>query len=179
MTVRLAPRSRHVHEDKWDEEDLARRLCHALDIAKQAVERLGPNGYADPVEPSNSVRPEKLISETAVLLVAASAADHVENVRVRIQNVAQLLVPMLGANAFFCGLPGAGARVGLRSGAYLPHKTGPSRSSLRCTASAKRLFEGPRWRERPPHRMLEQDWIREIWNDSGSPPHRPSARQRR
>ena len=52
--------------------DLTRRLCHVLDIAKQTVERLATNGYRDPEEPANSIRPEKLIAETALLLLAAA-----------------------------------------------------------------------------------------------------------
>jgi hypothetical protein len=77
----------------WDRQDLARRLCHALDIAKQAVEHLASNGYTDPVEPSNSIRPEKLISETAVLLLAASAVVDDEMVIERIHRVARVLIP--------------------------------------------------------------------------------------
>jgi hypothetical protein len=79
--------------DKWNKHDLVRRLCHALAIAKRTVERLAQNGYTDPEEPNNSLRPEKVISETAVLLFAASAAAGHDDVREHIDRVARLLIP--------------------------------------------------------------------------------------
>jgi hypothetical protein len=69
-----------VRATRWDEADIERRLCHALDVARQAVERLASAGYTDPEEPTNNVRPEKLISETAVLLYGASAVRHYDGV---------------------------------------------------------------------------------------------------
>src|SRR6266849_7115310 len=77
----------------WDRSDLVRRLCRALDIARKVVTRLAPNGYTDAVEPSLSVRPEKAISETAVLLLAASGAAQDPEVRSRTSALAQLLIP--------------------------------------------------------------------------------------
>jgi len=82
-----------VQKCEWDEADLIRRLCHALDIAQQAVARLAPNGYTDAEDLLINVRPEKVISETAVLLLAASAVARVDEVRMRIDQVARLLIP--------------------------------------------------------------------------------------
>src|SRR5271170_5572994 len=78
---------------KWDERDLIRRLCHALDIARLAVEHLAADGYTDPRDPARSIRPEKIVSETAVLLVAASPAMVHPEVETRIRDVAELLIP--------------------------------------------------------------------------------------
>jgi hypothetical protein len=87
----LAPAD--LEPDCWDQQDLARRLCHALDIGTQAVERLAAKGYTDSVEPGNNVRPEKVIAESALLLLAASDAAEHGNVRARIEKVAQVLIP--------------------------------------------------------------------------------------
>ena len=78
--------------DRWDEQDLIRRLCHALDIARLAVQHLAADGYKDG-DPSKNVRPEKIVSETAVLLVAASPAMVHDEVDERVRNVAELLKP--------------------------------------------------------------------------------------
>src|SRR5258708_33578360 len=99
---------KEVHRDTrdhaWERTDLVKRLCHALDIAKQAVEHLAPNGYMDPDEPRNNIRPEKLISETAVLLVAASTAAHHDEVRARSQCLAEMLIPHARSERMLLGL---------------------------------------------------------------------------
>ena len=55
-------------ESLWDQGDLVRRLCHVLDTAARVISTLAPDGYVDAEETDNSVRPEKVISETAFLL---------------------------------------------------------------------------------------------------------------
>src|ERR1051326_961136 len=76
----------------WDRTDLLRRLCGALDIAERVVVCLADDGYADEVDPSLNLRPEKVISETAVLLLAASTVNE-QQVLQRIDNLARLLIP--------------------------------------------------------------------------------------
>jgi hypothetical protein len=161
------------HPGKWDQKDLARRLCHALDIAQQAVERFGSKSYVDPVEPSNSLRPEKLISETAVLLLAASAADHHDEVSERLRRVAQLLIPPARSEQVLLGVclePAlawdyAQAHVCLRRLGY----EDPGFDALLRQSIGSQAHAG---RERPPHRVLEQEWMREIWNNAGPAPRR-------
>ena len=163
-------------EQKWDRKDLARRLCHALDIAKHTVERLGSTGYSDSVEPSNSVPPEKLVSETAFLLVAASAADCGADVRLRIRDVAELLMPHARSERVLLAvclepalaLDYAQAHVCLTRLGY--QDDGFDTVLRRSVSSQARAG-----RERPPHRMLEQEWIESNWTASGPHPRRPSA----
>src|SRR5260370_28267748 len=83
----------NVQKHAWSKEDLARRLCHALDIARQALEHHAQEGYTDPEEPGNSVRPENLVSEKAFFLLAASTAADGSEVGERIEGVAHLLIP--------------------------------------------------------------------------------------
>ena len=88
----------------WNQQDLERRLCHALDIAKQAVERLASDGYIDSADPGNNVRPEKLISETALLLFAASTAGSHDSVKARVHSVAETLIPYARSERMLLGL---------------------------------------------------------------------------
>jgi hypothetical protein len=148
----------------WDQQDLALRLCHALDIAMQAVERLAANGYTDSIEPANNVRPEKVISETALLLVAASGAAHYGNVRARIENVAQLLIPHARSERMLLGvclepalaLDFAQAHICLHRLGY--QEPAFDRLLRRSVGSQARLGH-----ERVPHRMLEQEWLMNGW----------------
>src|SRR5260370_12854032 len=94
----------NVQKHAWSKEDLARWRCHACDIARQALGHLGQEGYTDPEEPGNSVRPEKLVSETAFFLLAASTAADGSEVRERIEGVAQLLIPHARSQRMLLGL---------------------------------------------------------------------------
>jgi len=158
--------------DKWNRHDLVRRLCHALAIAKRTVERLAQNGYTDPEEPNNSLRPEKVISETAVLLFAASAAAGHDDVREHIDRVARLLIPHARSEnilARLCLEPTLALDYSLahvclnRLGHKDPDFDGMLRLSLK--------FQTRTLRERVPHRMMEQEWIATLWSETnpGSP----------
>jgi hypothetical protein len=147
---------------KWSRNDLERRLCHALDIAWRAVDRLAAEGYKDGAQPDNNVRAEKVISETAVLLLAASntKADEVQQ---RIHRVANKLAPYARNESMrlaLCLEPSlaldfATAHLCLKRLGY-------------ADADFDRLLEQALQsqtaggRERVPHRMLEQEWLRQL-----------------
>jgi hypothetical protein len=151
---------------------LARRLCHALDTAKHAIDRLAERGYTDLEEPGNTVRPEKLISETAFLLYAASQAlpsrsRELADVSAKIDQIARQLLPHARSERMRLGMcleptlawDYAQAHVCLRSLGYADADTDALlRQSLRA--------QGHRGRERPPHRQLEQEWIASTWQGS-------------
>lgn len=152
--------------DRWDTKDLVRRLCHALVVARQVVEQLAPDGYADSEQPSNSLRPEKAISETALLLLAAeSAAGHHPEVRSHVERVAQRLIPYARSERIklaLCMEPAlaldyAHAHICLVRLGY-PDRIFDTllQQSLQAQASTGR--------ERPPHRMLEQFWSTDLWS---------------
>src|SRR5262245_8637998 len=151
----------------WDRQDLVRRLCHALDIAKQTVLRLAANGYTDPEEPANCVRPEKVIAETALLLFAASTAGLHDDVNERIQCVARLLVPHARSERMLLGLclePAlawdyAQAHVCLGSIGF----PDPDVDELVRQCADSQAQAG---RERTPHRLLEQQWVMQTWRRS-------------
>jgi Domain of unknown function (DUF6895) len=167
-------RSTRIRQGVGSTGDLARRLGHALDIARQAVDRLAAKGYTDSQDPNHNLRPEKVISETAFLLLGASAAcDHPE-VQERIRNVAEILVPRARSERMVLGLclePALAldyaqahiclTRLGYPDSAF----DAVLRQSLEALAR--------KGRERPPHRALEQEWLLRGWE--GGPP--PSARE--
>jgi hypothetical protein len=157
--------SMDAKEGKWDKKDLARRLCRALDVAARVIEHLAPSGYTDSTEPTNNVCPEKVISETAVLLVAASRVAHNDGVGARIESVARLLIPHARSELILLGVslePALALEYGQahiclqRLGYPDPGFDELLRQSVNSQARAGR--------ERPPSRLLEQEWIAEAWN---------------
>ncbi|HKF05380.1 MAG TPA: hypothetical protein VKB49_23880 [Candidatus Sulfotelmatobacter sp.] len=162
-------RSSVVTEPEWNQQDLEWRLCHALDIAKQVVERLALNGYIDSADPGNNLRPEKLISETALLLFAASSAASHDTVKARIKTLAQMLIPHARSERMLLGVclqPALAwdyaqahvflSRLGYQDAAFdqLLQQSADSQAKDGC--------------ERVPYRMLEQEWVRSNWNPSAS-----------
>jgi hypothetical protein len=157
----------HARVGSWDRTDLTRRLCHALETAERAIDRLGEHGYIDAEEPCNTIRPEKLISETAFLLYAASqiSSSHgMRDVKVKVDRVAKRLLPHARSERLLLGLcleptlvwDYAQAHVCLRSLGYGDVETDTLlRQTLRAHVHCGR--------ERTPHRQLEQEWIASMW----------------
>ncbi len=178
---RRGRRTAGANQREWDRDDLIRRLCHALDVARLAIERLGSAGYTDPEEPANNIRPEKVVTETALLLFIASRVAVPDEIGVRIQDVAQRLIPHARSERVLTGIctyPAlafdyAQAHVFLSTLGYRDAEFDALlERSLRSQASFGR--------ERPPHRVLEREWIQNIWMKSGAGPRRrcsPVARQ--
>jgi hypothetical protein len=147
----------------WDERDLIRRLCHALDIARLVVEHLAAEGYKDG-DATQGVRPEKIVSETAVLLVAASPAMVHDEIDQRVRELAELLSPHARSERARLGLclqPALAWDYAL-SHICLNRLDCPDyefdkllRASLESQATCGR--------ERVPHRMLEQEWAATGW----------------
>jgi hypothetical protein len=155
---------------RWNRADLIWRLCRALDIAGKAVERLASEGYQDPAEPSNSVAAEKLISETAVLLVAASAVPEAQPVAAHADRLAQMLIPHARSQRMRLGLC---LRPALAWDYGLAHLC-LQRLGYR-DAEFDRLFrhslrsQAQRGRERVPHRVLEIEWLGRMQRKTAAP----------
>ena len=154
---------------RWDITDLKRRLCFAIDIARQAVERLATDGYTDSETPDRTIRAEKVISETAILLYAASAAAHHADVARAIDTVAKLLIPHARCKRMLLGvclepslaLDYAEAHICL---SRLGYPDAGFDGLLRQSRNAQASFS----RERVPYRVLEQRWIDGIWMEATS-----------
>lgn len=157
----------HKECPKWDEGDLIRRLCHALDIAKVALEELVPKGFDNPKNPAMNVRPEKVLSETAVLLLHASSVASYPEIKMRITHLANQLIPSARSEGMLLGLS---LEPSVAWDYALPHvclkRLGYCDSRFdemirQCVGS-----QAHSGRERVPHRMLEQEWVAMGWNES-------------
>ena len=150
----------HTDRGKWDRGDLVRRLARVLDVAKKALTRLAPAGYTDSVEPSLSVRPEKVISETAVLLLAASAARQEPEIETRTKTLAELLMVHARSDRMRLGvcLEPALSLDYAQAHACLSRLGYPDPAFDKLLEQSQ-LSQARSGRERPPHRVLEQQWI--------------------
>ncbi len=170
----MKARQLQSEQSRWNELDLIERLCRVLDIAALAVEHLAASGYSDASNPAKNIRPEKIISETAILLVAASPVAAGREVGERMKNIAHRLIPHARSKRMMLGLclePSVAwdyavphvclSRLGYRDSAF-DELLG---KSLESQAHAGR--------ERAPHRALEQEWVAMSWPESGS--RRPRA----
>jgi hypothetical protein len=148
---------------RWDEDDLVERLSRSLDFAEQAVRQLTHNG-CDQLEQPSLLCPDKLIAETAVLLLAASNVSTYAAIGPRILRVASLLAPHAHSQRILrriCLEPAlafehAIAHICLkRLGFY-----DPDFDAMLDLAAAAQATDG---RERAPHRAIEQEWLRQGW----------------
>ena len=168
-----ATTSTTVRGRRWDLNDLERRLCHALDIARQAIERLATHGYTDSEEPSNNLRPEKVITETALLLYVTSKAAHLEQVQARIRSLAELLIPHARSNRMLLGICLEPALAWDYAQAHvLLRKLGYPNAKFDAVLEQATRSQVSAGHERTPYRVLEQQWIKEVWNNSRNGNHR-------
>lgn len=152
------PAQRQSQTGAWDERDLIRRLCHALDIAKLTVEHLAHNGYVDTHDPAKNVRAEKIISETAVLLLSASQVTLPE-IQDRVRNLAFCLVPYARSDRAVIGMcvePSTAWEYAL--GHLCLNRLGYPHAALDALLRRALDSQASAGRERVPHRMLEKEW---------------------
>jgi hypothetical protein len=142
-------------QEKWDEDDLIARLSRVLDAAERAVREL---------DCESGLPQDALIAETAVLLLAASNVASYSAIGPRIMRVASLLLPhahSLRILRAICLEPAAAfehatAHICLKRLGYYDCDF----DSMLDLAAAAQASDG---RERTPHRMLEQEWLKQGW----------------
>ena len=149
----------------WDASDLERRLALALEIAERAVLVLGTEGYGG--DGRDAVRPEKVLAETALLLVASQqaviAARRQKELAARFTRLAETLATY-GRNERVAALVTLEPSVSLEhafvhvalSRIGLPDQRFDRLLELAQGAQAAAS------RERLPHRRLEQAWMRRL-----------------
>ena len=152
---------------KWEESDLVRRACHALDIAKLTVEQFAANGYVHSTDPAKNVRSEKVLSETAILVLHASSIDFYPDVRTRIASLAEYLIPFARSERTLLGLC---LEPSLAWDYALPHvclaRLGYADAQFDELLSRSVRSSAHAGRERVPHRLLEQEWLARGWNET-------------
>ena len=141
-------------------------------MAGRAVNLMAADGFTDPDDASLTIRAEKVVGETALLLLAAAPSTSDREVRERVEFIARLLLPYARAER-------VRARICLEPALALEHALAhiclsrlgypdPGLDALLCASLEADSAGGC---ERPPHRQLEQEWMLRTWN--------PSSRARR
>jgi hypothetical protein len=170
---------RNLHRG-WEQNNLIHRLCHALEIASLTVEHLAPAGFTDPKNASASIRPEKTIAETAVLLYGATAAVEHPEVCARIHRVARQLEPHARSPQIRLGLA---LNPALAFDYSLAHivltRLGYPDAGFDALLSQCRSAQAHVGHERLPHRVLEQEWLDTLWRECGPAGHRRLERTAR
>ncbi|MFJ9864265.1 DUF6895 family protein [Streptomyces sp. NPDC101165] len=156
----------------WHPADLERRLTAVLDVALRALEVLAPEGYTDAADPAADVPPDKVVAETAMLLLAAARSSAGRPaLRERVDELARQLGP-------FARCEQVRARVCLEPSLALTHAC--AHVCLACAGYADPAYDrllraGLAWpdqepsRERPPHRELEQQWLQGLMGSPTAP----------
>jgi len=154
-----------------------RRLCEALDVADNAIERLASDGYTDSQEPANNLRPEKVISESGLLLLAASTAARHAEVAKRLREVAQRLAPHARSDRMLFGICTEPALAWDYAQAHICLKRlGCPDVRFDSVLELIGKSQARRGRERPPHRALEQTWAVRGWRTPEPAPKQPVRR---
>jgi hypothetical protein len=160
----------------WKKEDLAGRVCKSLEIALRTVEEIADLGYSDS-QTGEVVPPEKIISETGLLLVCSLppslGSDDIQEWHER---VARALIPLARSERIRAGicLEPALAREYAYAHACLSHLgyTDLRFDRLLSESVSSRAASG---RERLPHKQLEQEWLRRLWDPAPQLKTRPDV----
>ena len=153
----------------WDTSDLVRRLCHALDTAQTVLRQLGENGYPDASHPGGGIRPEKIISESALLALAASKVRKHGKVRENLDALTHALIPHARSDRMklrVCLHPSLALDYGLAH-VYLTHVGHPDTGFDQLLRHSMKSH-GSNGRERMPHRVLEQQWTLDLLDNSAT-----------
>jgi hypothetical protein len=162
---------------KWKVEtyDLVRRLCYALDTAAQSLELAGKEGFTNPDVPQATVRPEKVIAETGLLLYVSSLLDTTpecrdslaasSELRDKINATARLLIAEARCDRVLlevCLQPAVAIDYA-EAHIFLTRIGFPD---PKFDALLEKIINSPGHlaKERFPHRTLEQEWVKKLWN---------------
>jgi hypothetical protein len=144
-------------------DDVVRRLCGVLGIAGKTVTVLLDGEPAS--EGDGEPRPEKVLAETALLLLFAGRTDesHAE-VHERVDDLARRLVPHARSERVLAGITFAPAlaREYAIAHACLSRLGHPDEELDRALA-ASLASASVRTRERVPYRQLELEWLGSVW----------------
>ncbi len=146
------------------EQLLVERLARTLDFAKRTVEHLIIDGYAAPKDAPWSVLPEKIIAETAFLMVFAKAGTSNRQVREVLNSLVSILEPLARSKTMLlniCLKPAlaldyAHAHICFNYLGYPNKQFDQALEEALASESAKGI-------ERTPYRMLERAWLLGLW----------------
>lgn len=135
-------------------------MRRVLRVARKAVARLAESGYTDQDDAANSVRPEKVIAETALLLLAASTVSD-EEVAAIVASLAAELLPHARSDRMLLGMALEPAAAWDYAQAHVfMTRLGYPDARFDEMLAASETAQAAHGRERVPHRVLERDWLR-------------------
>jgi hypothetical protein len=142
--------------------DLARRLARVLDVAETVVRVL----LAEEAPPGDELQPEKVLSETALLLLFAARVDASHRqVHRRIRALAKQLVPHARSDRVLTGITLAPVLARECAAAHVCLSRLGYPDARFDDVLARSLSSGAaRRRERVPYRQLELEWLGDIWD---------------
>jgi hypothetical protein len=152
-------------------DDLARRLIAVLETAETTVRVLLGRGFA-PTDDAEEPRPEKVLSETALLLLFAARIDpSYRAVHERINSIAKQLAPYARSESVLSGIKLAPALAQEYSAAHAClSRLGYPDPDFDHALEESLLSDTARARERIPYRQLELEWLSTVWDPRPSPP---------
>src|SRR5919108_1200293 len=149
---------------KWDEGDLIKRLCRALDITKRSVTLFAERGYTDSEVVDNSFRPDKPIAEAAMLVYAASGINQ-PSVAERVTALARTLAPLARSKRIMLSMVlHPSACVELAVPHILLSKLGFEDAVCDDLLGLCLKSQASQGHERAPFASLERRWILALWN---------------
>lgn len=154
----------------WDRKDLIRRLYSVLEVAEQAVGLLVPLGFQDPDDPTVGVTSEKVVSETALLLLASNsvAADNPEIHSISYR-IAKYLIPYARNKQVLINLClNPALTLNFTSAHICLSRLGFPDLQVDKMLQLASEMETVKSRERLPHRLLEQNWLKRLWTPSNT-----------
>ena len=155
----------------WAENDLIRRLCSALDIAKRAIGLLGESGYWDEETPEDSFGRDKPLAEAAMFLHVASAVTGHAEIKRRVDELSFILEPHARSHSTACSIafhPTICFQLAMphillgQLGLYDRNFDG-----LLALSAGSQAWHG---REVVPHRALEGMWLESLWSGKSPGP---------
>jgi hypothetical protein len=152
---------------KWDESDIIKRLCRALDITKRSLTLFAEGGYTDSEIVDNSFRPDKPIAEATMLVYAASGVNHHPPVAERVDDLARTLAPLARSKRIMLSMalhPSACVEFAVPH--VLLSKIGFEDEGFDDLLDLCLNGQASRGHERPPFASLERRWILALWKGS-------------
>jgi hypothetical protein len=148
----------------WDENDLVKRLCRALDITKRSITLFSERGYVDNEVIENSFRPDKPIAEATMLVYAASGASDYSEVALRINDLTRLLAPLARSKRIMLSMS---LHPALCVEFAVPHilltKLGVRHEQFDHLFALCLQSQASMGHERQPFAALERSWILSLW----------------
>lgn len=163
--MRKANSAKYLKLDFPGEELLVKRLAYSLTFAKNTLKHLIIDGHPASEEAPWFVKNEKIIAETAFLIAFSKKNRRYSEVDKAFKEVIEVLEPLARSESMLlniCLKPGlaldyAQAHICLNYAGYPNAKFDNALCAALESSTANSI-------ERTPYRMMEKEWLKQIWN---------------